>query len=72
MDEKELGELRARFPQWYSRRPKNGPYVIATRQDRTHLTDDELVAGMSMTLMADTAEALGEALAQQDVIEAGR
>ncbi|MEO5877957.1 MAG: hypothetical protein ABIS86_08185 [Streptosporangiaceae bacterium] len=65
----DLTALGSLYPAWYTRRPANAPYVIATRDDRTHLTDAELRAGLSMTLIEDTPEALSEALATQLTIE---
>jgi hypothetical protein len=64
-----LTELRRQNPSWHIRRPANASYVIATRGDRSHLTDEELEAGLYMTLIEDTLGRLGEVLASQVEIE---
>jgi hypothetical protein len=69
MTDQDLAELRRRYPAWRTRRPANASYVIATRNDRAHLTEEELTAGLAMTLIEDTAEELRDALAAQLRIE---
>ena len=69
MNDPDLTELRRSYPAWRTRRPANASYVIATRSDRVHLTEEELTAGLAMTLIEDTLDELREALAVQLRIE---
>src|SRR5690349_6756915 len=55
---------------WHIRRSPVAYYFLATRRDRTHLTEFELDAGLSMTLIEDTLVELREALIRQTKIEA--
>lgn len=61
--------LRPRYPSWSIRPTAGGAILIATRLGRTHLTPDELAAGLAMTLVEDTPDALTEALAAQTELE---
>lgn len=69
MTVEELTALQLQHPTWNIRRPKDAPYVIATRSDRTHLTDKELYAGLCMTLIENTPDILTETLSLQSKIE---
>lgn len=69
MTDQDLTDLRRQYPAWHTRHPANASYFIATRNDRVHLTDEELVAGLHMTLIEDTPDKLREALAAQLRIE---
>src|SRR5262249_20224765 len=63
--------LRERHPEWMIRPTAAGALLMATRRDRYHLSADELGAGLAMTLIEETPEALAEALAAQSRIGAG-
>ncbi|MCW2941068.1 MAG: hypothetical protein JWN00_4053 [Actinomycetia bacterium] len=69
MTDEEQAELQHRHPNWHIRRPAEAPYVMATRQDRDHVTADELYAGLCMTLIEDSPAQLRDALALQRKIE---
>jgi hypothetical protein len=69
MTDEEHAELQQQHPNWHIRRPREAPYVMATRQDRTHVTKVELNAGLCMTLIEDTPAQLSDALAHQQKIE---
>jgi hypothetical protein len=69
MTDEEYAELQHQHPNWHIRRTGEALYIMATRQDRTHVTDEELDAGLCMTLIEDTPAQLREALAHQQKIE---
>ncbi|GAB3275400.1 hypothetical protein GCM10027589_00530 [Actinocorallia lasiicapitis] len=69
MTDEERKALQLAHPTWHIRRPANATYVIATRTDRTHLSDDELLAGLSMTLIENTPTLLRDSLTTQQKIE---
>jgi hypothetical protein len=68
MNEQERADLQAQYPGWNIRRPAAMRCMVATRIDR-FLTDEEISAGLSMTLVEDTPTRLTEALAAQLKIE---
>jgi hypothetical protein len=68
MNEQERADLQARYPGWNIRRPATMRCMVATRIDR-FLTEQEIFAGLSMTLVEDTTTRLSEALAAQLEIE---
>ena len=68
MDEQERAALRQQYPGWNIRRPATMRCLVATRMDRD-LTEKEIHAGLSMTLVEDTLDRLREALADQLDIE---
>ena len=61
--------LEHRYPTWNIRELKPGGEWWATRRGGTRLTDEALIAGLSMTLVRDTPDQLAEALAQETEIE---
>ncbi|GAA3213646.1 hypothetical protein [Actinocorallia longicatena] len=61
--------LQLLHPTWHIRPSRTSDYLIATRLDRTHLTDEELTAGLCMTLVADTLPLLTLALSEQSTLE---
>ncbi|GAB2847341.1 hypothetical protein GCM10022221_53400 [Actinocorallia aurea] len=65
----DLTELQQRHPDWMIRPNPRSALVIATRRDRYHLTAHELGAGLAMTLIEETPEALAASLAAQSRIE---
>jgi hypothetical protein len=71
MDERECERLSRLHPGWRIRASADGMWK-ATRLDRTGLTDDELHAGLYMTLIEDGPEPLREALAHQVDLEHSR
>ncbi|WP_106403045.1 hypothetical protein [Actinocorallia populi] len=69
MNEQECTPLQRKHPDWNIRPFGDQGCYIATRLGCPFLTDEELVAGLYMTLVEDTLEDLGEALAIQVEIE---
>ncbi|ROO90149.1 hypothetical protein EDD29_7866 [Actinocorallia herbida] len=65
----DLTALRASHPEWLIRPTAAGRLFMATRRNHSHLTAEELGAGLAMTLVEDTFEALTEALTAQARIE---
>lgn len=61
--------LQQQHPNWHIRRPPKASYVMATRRDRSHVTEGELDAGLCMTRIEDTPDRLREALEHQQKIE---
>jgi hypothetical protein len=66
----EPAALQRDHPAWHIRRSPVGDYFLATRHDRMSLTDAELHAGLSMTLIENTPTQLREALTHEAEIEA--
>jgi hypothetical protein len=64
----DLNDLRDNYPNWHIRRTVSGER-IATRLDRCDLTDTELHAGLTMTLIENDWFVLDEELAKQKAIE---
>ncbi|MEO3782629.1 hypothetical protein ABGB12_04815 [Actinocorallia sp. B10E7] len=69
MNEQECALLQKQHPNWNIRTFNDKTCYIATRLGCPFLTDEELVAGLYMTLVEDTLEELEEALATQAKIE---
>ncbi|GAA2723970.1 hypothetical protein [Actinocorallia aurantiaca] len=69
MNEQECTLLQKEHPDWNIRAFSDKTCYIATRLGCPFLTDEELVAGLYMTLVEDTLEELKEALATQTKIE---
>lgn len=65
----DLSELQQRYPDWLIRPTSREVLFIATRRDRYHLDTDEISAGLAMTLIEETPEALAESLDAQSRIE---
>ncbi|GAB3661674.1 hypothetical protein GCM10027589_24140 [Actinocorallia lasiicapitis] len=66
----ELTRLGIRHPGWRIRLTRDARSLIATRLDRDHVTEEEQVAGVVMTVIEDSPERLSEALALQAEAEA--
>lgn len=69
MNKQECAPLQQQHPNWHIRPFGDQGCYIATRLGCPFLTDEELVAGLYMTLVEDTLEGLGEALVAQTEIE---
>lgn len=64
MGQMDLNDIKAAYPQWHVRRTLSGSR-IATRMDKDDLTDQERYAGLVMTLIYDTWDAMVIGLGDQ-------
>lgn len=69
MNDQERDRLQNQYPSWHIRRPPTMECFVATRLGRP-LTHREIYYGLCATIVEDSYELLGEALASQSKIEA--